>query len=476
MAYLYDKLKNYRDSEAYPFHMPGHKRNVEMSDLPFGIDITEIDGFDNLHHAEGILKEAQERAADFYGADQTFFSVNGSTACILSAISACTRKGGKILVARNCHKAVYHSIFLRELEAVYLYPQIEGTYGLNGGILVEDVESALQADSEIRAVVITSPTYDGVVSDVEKIAEVVHACGKILIVDEAHGAHFTMSDFFPKSALKCGADIVIHSVHKTMLSMTQTALLHVKGTRVDCDRLQRYMGIYQTSSPSYVLMASIDECVRAMQENGQELFESFIQHLKEFREAVKGLRNLRSVGSEVVGENAIFDFDLSKVVISGRDAGMTGDEICEWLRREKHLEMEMEAGSYALALTGVGDRREGFVRLAEALAELDGTLEKKTETAKNRIPEEIALRNQVVMRISETEERAAKIVPLAESIGYVSAEFTYLYPPGIPLIVPGEKISGDFVEKVLQYKRQGLSIQGLADYEAETIRVICEER
>ena len=215
MDTLYDKLKEYSDSDYYAFHMPGHKRGEILSaceQIPYGIDITEIDGFDDLHHARGILKAAQERAAKVYHAQETHFLVNGSTVGIISAICGATEKGDTILVARNCHKSVYHAIYLNELSPVYLYPDFDAH--LNTEIDPMDVRDALLHHPEIRAVVIVSPTYDGVVSDVEAIAREVHERGLPLIVDEAHGAHFGFHEAFPENANTKGADVVIHSVHR----------------------------------------------------------------------------------------------------------------------------------------------------------------------------------------------------------------------------------------------------------------------
>lgn len=276
---LIQRLKKYQKSEMYPFHMPGHKRangmDVHFPD-PFSVDITEIDGFDNLHHPEGILKDSMEWAASLYGSDHTWYLVNGSTCGLLSAISAAVSHGGKILVSRNCHKAVYHGIYLNHLETVYVYPQQVPGLGIQGGILPEDVEKALKSEPDIQAVLIVSPTYDGIVSDVEAIAKIVHKAGLPLIVDEAHGAHFAYGDAFPKSALELGADAVIQSVHKTLPSLTQTALLHVKNNRsdggcyIDVKKIERYLQIYQSSSPSYVLMASIENSIFLMDQCRKE--------------------------------------------------------------------------------------------------------------------------------------------------------------------------------------------------------------
>ena len=235
MSTLLEKLTAYGASDYYGFHMPGHKRKLDMLGgvTPCQIDITEIDGLDDLHHAEGILREAQERAAETYHADETHFLVNGSTVGILSAILGVTRRGDEILVARNCHKSVYHALEMQGLHPVYVYPDFDPDTQLNTEISADDIRRALETHPNIRAAVIVSPTYDGIVSDVESIAEAVHVHDIPLIVDEAHGAHFGFHPCFPENANQKGADIVIHSLHKTLPSLTQTALLHINGERVD---------------------------------------------------------------------------------------------------------------------------------------------------------------------------------------------------------------------------------------------------
>ena len=228
---LEQKLNELEQSDIYPFHMPGHKRAFLPFANPYAIDITEIEGFDNLHHATGILQEAQQKAADLYGAKKTYYLVNGSTCGLLAAISAAVPRGEKILVARNCHKAVYHAMYLRQLVPVYLYPE-DTAYGIQGQVTPQMVRKQLEQTPDIRAVVITSPTYDGVVSDIKNIADTVHAYGIPLIVDEAHGAHFGFSPEFPENATRLGADAVIMSVHKTLPAFTQTALLHLCSDRI----------------------------------------------------------------------------------------------------------------------------------------------------------------------------------------------------------------------------------------------------
>ena len=264
MEHLYDKLMAYSISGHYGFHMPGHKRNTALlgTGLPYGLDITEIDGFDDLHHARGIIREGQECAAKLYHADESHYLVNGSTVGLLSAILGSTRPGDRVIIARNCHKSVYNAIFLNDLKPVYIYPDMIPGTDICGPVSAAQAAALIREYPDAKAVIITSPTYDGIVSDVAAIAEEAHKNGIPLILDEAHGAHFGFHPYFPKNGNQLGADLVIHSLHKTMPSLTQTALLHMNGELADRDNVRRYLHMLQSSSPSYILMASIDQCIR----------------------------------------------------------------------------------------------------------------------------------------------------------------------------------------------------------------------
>ena len=479
--YLYDLLTEYSRSGRYPLHMPGHKRQLGQMEDPFSFDITEIDGFDNLHHAEGILKEAQQRAAELFGAEETFFLVNGSTAGILSAIGCAAamarRHGGPdrapvILMARNSHKAAYHALYLTGMEPVYLYPAKTEHAFLNGCIQPETVGRELMNHPQAAAVFITSPTYDGVVSDIEGIAEAAHRCGALLIVDEAHGAHFGFHPYFPQSAIRQGADIVIQSVHKTLPSLTQTALLHVSGDLTDREMLRRMLGIYQTSSPSYVLMASIDQCVRMLSGKGGELFDLFSRELKMFWEEAGKLENLEAIRTD----------DPSRILVSGGRTGLSGYEICDILRKNYHLEPEMTAEEYVLALMSVGDGDQGLRVLLHALREMDAAGDPCGRRVAGggeswREPQNEgrdACRAEICMPLREAWDAEPERILLEECAGRISAEFVYLYPPGIPLAVPGERISRSLAEQLVRYRDEGMGLQGMEDYSMARIRVLPE--
>lgn len=456
METLYSRLKAYSDTDYYGFHMPGHKRNqIRFGEgLPYGIDITEIEGFDDLHHADGIIKEAQQEAARLYGAEETKFLVNGSTAGILSAVLGCTKKGDQILVARNCHKSVYHAIFLNELEPVYLWPGFSRQFQLNTEISVSAVKAALTKHSRIKAVVIVSPTYDGVVSDIESIAEAVHERGIPLIVDEAHGAHFGFHPYFPENALKKGADVVIHSLHKTLPSLTQTALLHMRGEYIDKRRISSYLDMLQSSSPSYILMASIHECIRMLREEKEQLFEPYVRNLDTLRKNLQNLKHLKLVQTE--------HYDRSKLVISVRHTDMSGRELYRELLEKYHLQMEMATGSYVLAMTSPGDTKEGFARLEQALFELDAAAKLRENVQEDdiaKLPE-----NPVICTSAKAALCGAKettYLPVEKSEGMISLEYAYLYPPGCPMIVPGERISRECIKRLAGYQKLGFKIEGL---------------
>lgn len=506
---LLERLTEYAGSDAYPFHMPGHKRREITDGIPggfpdpYGIDITEIDGFDNLHHAEGILKDAMETVAAIYGADRSWYLVNGSTCGILSAVFAATENGGKILTARNCHKAVYHAICLNRLEAEYLYPEEITEFRINGGIRAEDVRKALEKDAmrcagnsgdvrgkitKIQAVLITSPTYEGVVSDIRAITDAAHEYGIPLIVDEAHGAHLEYADqchSFPKSALEYGADIVIQSLHKTLPCFTQTAILHVKGKLVDQDRISRYLSMFQTSSPSYLFMAGMERCIRYMDGDGRNEMIRYEKRLERFMERMEGLQVLEVLDREICGKyRTVAGWDPSKIVVSTmRAEDFHGEELAETLRRKYHLEMEMTAPEYVIAMTSLMDTEEGFERLGTALLEIDGALRRRTESgrkekAASETPEglESKLSHPVRrMLICEAMDADTERTAFQDTVGKVSAEFVYLYPPGIPIIAPGEVFTDAIVEKIMAYKAAGLLVQGPADPDADVILTLSSE-
>ena len=472
MKYLTDYLEENASSNQYPFHMPGHKRKRMAFPNPYDIDITEIDGFDNLHHATGILKEAQERAATLYGSNRCFYLVNGSTCGLLAAISAATRRGDKIIVARNCHKAVYHALYLNQLQTEYLYPVITEN-GIQGQITAEQIEEALSVNQDAAAVVITSPTYEGIVSDVAAIAKVCHNHKIPLIVDEAHGAHFGFGAGFPENAVKLGADAVIMSLHKTLPSFTQTALLHINSGFIDEARIKRYLGIFETSSPSYIFMAGMDECVRLIAEKGDMLFKNYRQLLDDFYNKTADLKNIHVMTKADLKKEEAFDWDESKLVIFSGVEEMTGEMLHKLLLQKYHLQMEMVSGDYVLGMTSLMDDKGGLNRLSDALHEIDVLLNESNRTIKKTsFIEKMYQENPREMQIYQAEELPYKIVPFKEAEGEMSADTVFLYPPGIPMIVPGEKITKRFIQNVEECLRLGLRVESSVDITEKILKIV----
>lgn len=485
---LYQLLREYAAGDVYPCHMPGHKRNPaggEMADF-FDIDITEIEGFDNLHHAEGILKKAQERANRLYGADETFFLINGSTGGILASVMAAARPGEEILIARNCHRSVYHAALMQDLKVHYYQPKQIREYDICDGADAAEMGMLLDDCPAIQAVVITSPTYEGILSDVAKIAAAVHERGKILIVDEAHGAHLPIVNSFGISDKRIknnplpggeGADLVIHSLHKTLPSLTQTALLHVNGDRVDRDRLRRYLAMVQSSSPSYILMAGMDACVRFLEQEGQERFAFFREQWELFLQTTAELRNLHIGKMTNVSEKgyALTDWDIGKILISMKDTDMTGKQLADVLRDDYQIELEMAAATYGLALMTLMDTEEGWQRLADALCEIDDRIEKECCGGQmQREPKAESELPEAVMTLAQAFHSEHEEVLLREAAGRISADFINLYPPGIPLAVPGEKLTQALLDEIEMCLKKGFTVHGVSS--AGGIRVIVEIR
>ncbi len=491
---LSERLKEYSASDFYPFHMPGHKRRAAgawMEDSfpdPWSIDITEISGFDDLHHPKGILKEMMEEAARVYHSDRTYYLVNGSSSGILASVCAASAFGEKLLLARNCHKSAYHAMILHRLRPVYVYPERIEPLGISGEIRAEEIRSMLAEDSasqepqKIRAVLIVSPTYEGIVSDIEKIAKVVHEYHIPLIVDEAHGAHLPFAardSAFPRPALECGADLVIQSVHKTLPSLTQTAVLHLRGTLVDRERLERYLSIFQSSSPSYVLMAGIEQCIRYMDGAGREEMRRYEARMERFYREAKRLRSLSVPDAGYFKEHSAFAWDMSKIMIdTGKIPGLDGVRLGSLLRERFHLETELCAPRYVIAMTSLMDTEAGLSRLLGALFLLD---EEFVENGKRSAESAVTAAWDIphvesVLTVAEALERAGRETPLLLSAGNVSKEFLYLYPPGIPLLVPGETITEEVIFLITSYREAGFSVEGLKDRSLSSILTVAQSK
>lgn len=479
MEHLFDKLEEYGRGDIYPCHMPGHKRRCwgKLPEEMYLRDITEIDGFDDLHQPAEILRELQEHAAALYGAEESFYLVNGSTSGILSAVSAALPEGGHILMARNCHKAAYHAAYLRNLTVSYLYPPLMEEYDIMDGISPEQVGEALEHETDIGAVLIVSPTYEGRISDIRRIAEMVHKRNIPLIVDEAHGAHLGFSADFAENSCRAGADLVIHSVHKTLPALTQTALLHVNGSQIDRALLRRFLHIYQSSSPSYLLMASIDNALQYVEKTGSEVFAVFAENYRKLLADLAVCKHLRFLPLEQGKQ------DIGKLLISTKMTNMSGEKLYDILLKEYHMQLEMAAETYALAMFTVNDAAEGYERMRTALLQIDAALDSVDEVAypvgTNSAGEVEGLTeicSDDELPLARAWDMKKRYVALQDSVNCCAGEFVNLYPPGIPLLVPGERITPQQLEDIRRYLKKGLNVQGLkTDEGASQICVLEDE-
>lgn len=436
-----------------PMHMPGHKRNLRffpfLKDVGGALDITEIKGMDNLHAPTGIIKETMDLATNLWGA-KTLIGVNGSTGCLHAVILALTKAGDTVLVARNAHVSVYNALRLVKARVIVLDVAVDPDSGIIASVQSEQICNVLLKYPEVKLVIITSPTYEGVISDIQAIADTVHNFGAKLLVDEAHGSHLGICSNRQKNAIQSGADVVVHSLHKTLPSLTQTALLHVNDPSLFDDVAEK-MDMLQTTSPSYLFLASIDACVRLLLTEGERLFAFWQQELGCFYHSASNLLNLKV--PYVNSSSNFYALDLSKIVIGGRRKEKIGSFLTQKLRHHG-IEPEMMAVFYTLCLSSIGDERKGYDQLFYALQLIDKELPVKNNLLKN------SFQKLPSMGIIEPfEEGMNKISVLLEAArGKPAAETVYVYPPGVPVLIPGVRVSREAIDYIKQAQEQGLQV------------------
>ena len=463
IAPLLQALQAYAHSDAVPMHMPGHKRNTQFADylsvLGAGFDITEIHGFDDLHQPEGILLDSMNKAAALWNSRKAFYLINGSTCGILAGIRAAAGQGSSVILTRGCHKSVYHAIELCDLTPHYLSPALDETFGIMGSITPAQVEQAIVECPHAKLLILTSPTYEGVLSDLPRICELAHKAGIPVLVDEAHGAHLGLAEGWPQGAVDAGADLVVQSLHKTLPSLTQTALMHVNGSLISADAVARQLGIFETSSPSYLLLSSIDGCVEYLLHNGTQAFVQWREYLTIFSESVKNLQHLKILfyGQDSLTQHpTFFAHDPSKLVISCRGTSITGPELMQQLRQGYGIELEMASGDYVIAMTGLGDTMQNLAALSHALCAIDKTLQSQPQKQLN--PPSLPI-PQRICSVDTALRSSTVCTPLEQCIGSISAEYVWAYPPGIPLLVPGEQIDQACLDTCLRLMQQGISLR-----------------
>lgn len=475
---LFKSIKDYADSHVLPLHMPGHKRGRIFEKLGLNplfenmlkMDTTEVPGVDNLFCPEGPLLKAQELAAKSFGGDHSFFLINGTTAGIYAMILSTTNPGDKIIIPRNAHRSAVSAAILGRLHPIYILPEIDEQMGIAMGVKPETVEATLRNNPDAKAILITSPTYYGACSDLESIGEIVHGYGKVLLVDEAHGSHFIFHNDLPKSALASGADMTAQSTHKTLLSMTGSSMLHTKGERADIEKIKFYLQLVQTTSPSHIMLATLDVARYIMDKYGYILLDECIKYSHMVRKEINQNTPFYCLSYDKIGENGIYDIDPLRLTVCVKNGGLTGNEANRILRDKYKIQVELSDINNIAAITTVADGEEDYNKFLNAICSLSQYIkEKNIHRSYKELPKHLP---EMAVKPYEAIHKETEIVDLGESVGLISAEMAIPYPPGIPVIMPGEVLNQDIVDYLIQCKESGIRISGTMDSNLDRIKII----
>lgn len=478
-APLFECLLRHAERKTIPFHIPGHKRGRGMDpafrrflgENALSIDLINIAPLDDLHHPQGAIKEAEELAAEAFGAARTFFSVQGTSGAIMAMIMAAVKPGEKLLIPRNVHKSVLTAVVLSGADPIFMAPEIDRERGVAHGVSLATVRKHLETHEDVRAVLVVNPTYFGVCADLKGIAELVHARGIPLLVDEAHGAHLYFHPELPLSAMEAGADAAATSVHKLGGSLTQSSLLNIQGSLLSGDRVRASLSMLTTTSTSYLLLASLDAARRHLSLRGFEALSDAIRLANRAREEINRIPGLSCLGPEMIGDrSSSYDLDPTKLCITVTELGLTGAEVEELLRERHGIEVELSDLYNILCLVTLGDDDASVEALIEALRSIarEHYACRPRRDVVVRVPEVPPL----AMSPREAFYAETEVVPLMESAGRIMAEFIMVYPPGIPILLPGERITEANLRYIREHMEAGLPVQGLEDPENKRVRVV----
>jgi arginine/lysine/ornithine decarboxylase len=473
---LFDALKEYYKKQVIPFDVPGHKHGKGLrefaefvGDKVLEIDVNAMKCLDNICNPIGVIKEAEDLAAEAYWADHAFFIVNGTTAAVQGMIMSVCEPGDKIILPRNAHKSAINGLILSGAEPVYIQPEINDDLGIAMGVSVEEVERAIVRNHDAKAIFLINPTYYGATSDINEIVKLAHQYGMAVLVDEAHGAHFSFHPELPDDAIELGADMCAVSLHKTGGSLTQSSLLLIKEGLIDPKRVKTVLNLTQTTSASYLLMASIDVARKMLAVHGEEIFTKVLEISRYARKEINKIDGLYAFGKELVGTPGVFDFDETKLSINVAELGITGFQVYDLLRDEYNIQMELGDVFNVLGIISVGDTKEAVDTLINALKDISSKYRKRRITF-DKGP---ILRNpEVIVSPRDAFYSRKKVVLLEEAEGEISGESIMAYPPGIPIVTPGERISKEIIDYIKFLKSQHSLIQGTEDPNAEYIKVL----
>lgn len=460
---IHDFITSHLEKDAVAFHMPGHKGSHiyrrfgyhEFLDRIMDYDITEIPGADNLFQTEGIIKGVQDHYAKLYDCRKSYLLINGTSGGNIAAVLASVNRGKQLIMARNCHKSVFNALTLGGIRPVYAYPEMIEAYGISGAITPGEIERLIKENPGAEAILITSPNYYGICSDLKSIAEIAHQYGKVLIVDEAHGAHLHFCDALPPSAIQSGADLVINSTHKTLSSFTQSATLHYNTDLVDQYLLEDKLQCIQSTSPSYILMTSLDISAQILEKHRHELMEEWVWNLTSFYEKISRIPGVRTMGK-------MKGLDWTKINLSMSELGITGSQLEKILLDDYNIFIELFTGDLVMAMTGIGNTKNDYDRLANALEDISIKARASGLTYKaERKPVNLLPPKQAVMfEIPAVKQR----VRLSESEGMICGSSIIPYPPGIPLICPGERIEADAIAYIQAMRDMGEKVIGVNEF------------
>ena len=471
-APLYKALENFRKQRVVPFDVPGHKRgrgNLELVDFLGSkcveIDVNSMKPLDNLCHPISVIKEAEELAADAFGAAHAFMMVGGTTSAVQSMVLTACKKGDKIIMPRNVHKSAINALVLCGAIPVYIDPKVDTKLGIPLGMEIEDVKKAVEENPDAKAIMINNPSYYGICSNLKAIVDIAHKNNMLALVDEAHGTHLYFGEGLPLNAMQAGADMAAISMHKSGGSLTQSSLLLI-GSRVNEGYVSNIINLMQTTSASYLLLGSLDISRRNLALKGKESFKKVSEMAAYAREEINEIEGYYAFGSELINGGSIYDFDVTKLVINTRGIGLTGIEVYDLLREEYDIQMEFGDLSNVLAYISIGDRLQEIERLAGALNDIARLYSK---------PEEHFFSAEYITPIVKATPQEAfyadkEHLPIEKTVGRICAESVMCYPPGIPILAPGEMITQDILDYINLAKEKGCSMQGP---ESEDISELC---
>ena len=475
---LFSALQAHAAKKPWQFHIPGHKTGKAMDrefrhfvgDAALSIDLINIGPLDDLMHPTGIIKEAQELAAKAFGADRTFFSVQGTSGAIMAMIMAVVGPGDEILVPRNIHKSVLTAIILSGARPYFLQPEVDLQLGIAHGVRVETVAAGLDAHPGVKAVLLINPTYFGVATDLVSIVDLAHARGVAVLVDEAHGVHTHFHEDLPLSAMQAGCDLAATSVHKLGGSLTQSSVLNVKEGLVRARHVHSILSMLTTTSTSYLLMASLDAARRQLAVHGHTLLKQAIDLAQEARTRINQIPGLYCFGQEILRSSATFSFDPLKLTIHVADLGLTGYEVEQILRDQFAIEVELSDLYNILCIISFGDDEKSVDVLVQALHQIAANVMPQTKERRHKVV--VPSTPRLAMSPRDAFYAKTQIVALEDAIGRTIADMIMVYPPGIPILLPGEIVTKDNVEYIMANLEAGLPVQGPDDPTIETVRVV----